>query len=466
MLLGGKTRMSDASKPSIWITHEVSLTPYECVRLVERNKPLQENMVKIFSHILEELFLLFNRGEGIHLFINKEIDELHYISHTVAQRKQESSVGYKSIKNTNLLTWFEGNQLLNIKEPKIQQIDEANLKYILNKISFIDNTGYENGLIIPLDYEEINLGKFIIWGDRNRNRSKNIHALTLLGAITSWYSFLSNFFRREYRTDKYTYLPSYYTVGWKRASILFADIRNFTPMTEMLRNAYFYSDKTDKTPGPLQKIINEYCSEMAKVIQEENRGRIDKFMGDGIMSIFGEYDIHPSKVVTRALYVACQMIIKFRDLKREWQKIAFGGADYEIEYNEAVEIDLGIGIDYGSVLFDYLGDNIHRDYSIVGDHVNFAQRLELEAARYDEITQKKRPPILISRTSLRCCRPWLKNYIEVHLMPKGKGHTYTVYGIEPKDFDEALFITSEKNEDWESPWKNDKNGSPIHLLNL
>jgi class 3 adenylate cyclase len=348
--------------------------------------------------------------------------------------------------------------------PQVVDINEEDLKYVLNRIGLKDAVSYTYGLILPFDYGEINLGRFIIWKERNLNRKK-VAEHALLGWVVAWYSFLSKFLCREYRVNRATYLPSYYSVGWKRVVILFADIRNFTTMTEMLRNAYSYRIGKENDPGPLRQIVNEYCSEMAKIIQEENRGRIDKFMGDGILALFGEYDDHPSKIVCRALHVSCQMVTKFRELKKKWQGVAFGKG-YELEFNETVEINLGIGIDFGTVLFDYLGDEIHREYSVVGDHVNFSQRLGGESAKQDENTKKMRPSILISRTALRCCRPWLNNFTDVQISPKGKGYEYIVYGIEPEGFNEALFNTSEKNDDWESPWEKDREGSPLVALSF
>lgn len=449
---------------AIWTTYEASLTPYGCARLIERNEPLITNLVKLFSYLLEKLFLLCNRKYGIHLFMNRELDEIHYIYRKAGESVVPSF--YHARKNTKLREWFVGRKYLGLKDasdpPQVLNINEGDLEFLLRNIGFKEITNCACGSILPFDHGEMNLGKFIIWGERNLTR-KNVPEHALLGWIVAWYSFLCKFLSREYRVNTATYLPSYYAVGWKHAAILFADIRNFTTMTEMLRNAYPYRKAKKYDPEPLRQIVNEYCAEMAKIIQEGNRGRIDKFLGDGIVAIFGEYDNHPSKIVCRALYVSSQMTKTFRKLKSRWQKMAFGSG-YELEFNETVEIDLGIGIDFGTVLFDYLGDYIHRDYSVVGDHVNFAQRLEGEAARENEVTNKRNPSILISRTAFRCCRPWLTNYSELHLAPKGKGYEYLVYGIEPQDFNEALFITSETNHDWESAWTTDKEGSPLGTL--
>jgi class 3 adenylate cyclase len=455
-------KSNKTQKKRTWINYEASLTPYGCARLIERNEPLSASMVKVFSYLLEKFFILCNRKKGFHLFINPELDEVHYLYRGV---RNSNSALYQCIKETGIREWLRKEELLHLKEvdgaPQIRNIDKDTLKALLKKMNFDSTANYQQGLLLPFDYGEINLGRFVIWEKRNLKREhKEVSEHTLLGWIAAWYSFLVKLFCREYRVDKSTYLPSYYSIGWKRAAILFADIRNFTPMTEMLRNAYSHREED---PGRLRQIVNEYCSEMARRIQERNQGRIARFMGDGVMAVFGEYDHHPSKIVSRAVYVACQMVKKFRELKQNWEEIAFGQG-YELEFNEAVEIDLGIGIDFGTVLFDYLGDNIHREYSVVGDHVNFAQRLQGAAAKEDETTQKRRPPILISRTAFRCCRPWLNKCSEVRLTPRGKGYEYICYGIEPQDFNESFFITCENNDDWEAPWKGSKDGSPLSAL--
>jgi class 3 adenylate cyclase len=446
-----------------WCLVEALITPPKCAELIERDKPLQINLVKIFSFLLNKFLLLLNKSEGLHIFINPDVDEVHYIFRKFTENEfPSSSMEYTQVKNMEISKWFENTGSMEVAngkiQPKIKKINGTALKPLLEKLE-LDisvNDAKKKAFLLPFKSGKINLGVFVIWGERNANKKYKPLEATVLGWISSWYKSLQGLFEREFRADGRTYLPSYYSVGWKRVAVLFADIRNFTPLTEILRNRPSYSGNSSETLGD---ILNEFCSEMARIIQDKNRGRIDKFLGDGLMAIFGEYDDHPSKLVCNAVYTATEMIKKFKELKDKWQKMAFD-EKYSLEFNETVEIDLGIGIDFGKVSFDYRGEDTHREYTPVGDHVNFASRLQDMAAKEDEETGAKRPHIIISRTTFRCSKPWLKYYKKVKLRVKGKSHQYDCYGIEPEDFDIPLYFTSSKHNDWETAWENDEDGPP------
>jgi class 3 adenylate cyclase len=336
-------------------------------------------------------------------------------------------------------------------ESRALQITDLGADKVAALLSIFEiiNTGSDNGILIPFNCGPINMGYFVLWEpDPSKPISGYYGGEVLRSWVATYYKFLQSFFSREYQILPQTYLPSYYASRWGKAAILFADIRNFTPLTEVLRNAYAHSLRQDTTV--FREIMDEHCREMANIIQIEGRGRIDKFLGDGIMAIFGEHEPENSaKAVCRAVSAAALMVERFNKLKPGFLKKAFGG-EYETEYNESVDLDLGVGIDYGTVLFDYLGDDQHREYTAVGDHVNFAQRLESNAARFDERTRTSYPPILISRTAERCIRPWLYpgEVQEVIVNPKGKGQYYKVYGLNPSGFHRTLYNQSEMFENW------------------
>ncbi len=306
----------------------------------------------------------------------------------------------------------------------------------------------KGGLFIPFDGNELNLGYFLIWGERN-NKKKFIPSEQDMELwISSWYKFMANLIAREFKINKKTFLPEYFTAGWKQVAVLFADIRNFTTMTENLRVKRPYNGSES---NGLNEIVNGFCSEMCQVISNTN-GRIDKFMGDAVMVIFCEDGGHPSKVACEAINAAGEMVKSFQKRKKEWERKAFG-KNFEIEFNESIEIDIGIGIDFGYVFFDYFGEYIHREYSAIGDHVNFASRLQGMAAKMHEETKKLRPHIIMSRTVYRFCKPWLREPKELTLDFKRESHHYKCYGIEPDQFDLALYNTSHSCGNWKSAWE-------------
>ncbi len=113
--------------------------------------------------------------------------------------------------------------------------------------------------------------------------------------------------------------------------------------------------------------------EMSKIVTR-SKGRIEQFFGTGLVAIFGEHDEEYSRAAASAVYAAGQMINKFEEMKPNLLKRTVC-EDYEIEYNHHVNVNLAIGIDFGTVLFEYLGDDHHQKFTAIGDHVNMAEHL-------------------------------------------------------------------------------------------
>jgi len=134
-------------------------------------------------------------------------------------------------------------------------------------------------------------------------------------------------------------------------TIYFSDIRSFTSISEKLAS-----------PKRITDFLNFYMNIMVKAI-EANKGTIDKFIGDAIMAYWNapiEIDKHADKAVTSAL-----IQIKQRD---QINKI--------INKNFGFDVDYGIGINTGNVVVGEIGSKGRSDYTIIGDAVNLASRLE------------------------------------------------------------------------------------------
>lgn len=154
--------------------------------------------------------------------------------------------------------------------------------------------------------------------------------------------------------------PSMAKLGGARreVTVLFSDIRDFTTLSEKL------------PPEKVVEILNEYFSTMAEIIFKWE-GTLDKFMGDAIMVFWGAplpQNDHPEK----ALKCAIEMISKLRYLHSKWKA-----------ENKPL-LKIGIGISTGEVLVGNIGaEGKKMDYTVIGDHVNLACRLEKLNKQFD-----------------------------------------------------------------------------------
>ena len=141
--------------------------------------------------------------------------------------------------------------------------------------------------------------------------------------------------------------------GEKRnMTFLFSDIRGFTPISEKYKG----------NPEGLTRLINRFLTRMTDVIIA-NGGTIDKFMGDCIMA-FWNAPITNKNHATLAVKSAIEMQKELKILNKELKK------------EKLPAINIGIGINTGEALVGNMGSEQRFDYSVIGDDVNLASRLE------------------------------------------------------------------------------------------
>jgi len=138
------------------------------------------------------------------------------------------------------------------------------------------------------------------------------------------------------------------------ATILFSDIRGFSTLAESL------------AARQVADLLARHLSAMAEVVLDHG-GTIDKFAGDGVMAVFGAPDALPDHA-DRALRCALAMQGRQSDLNRE---TSAAGID---------PLGMGIGVNTGTVIAGTVGGGGRLEYTVMGDAVNLAQRLQSEAA--------------------------------------------------------------------------------------
>ncbi|MBN2467721.1 MAG: response regulator [Deltaproteobacteria bacterium] len=181
----------------------------------------------------------------------------------------------------------------------------------------------------------------------------------------------------------------------KVVTVLFADLRGFTNFAS-------------RYPAEVVvDILNEFFQEATKAIFK-HQGTFDKFIGDAIMAYFGAPMSYPDDVV-RSLKAAIEIQARFKPLQEKWEREGKGA------------LGLGVGMSTGEVIFGNVGTTKVMNYTIIGDTVNIAQRLEQEA-----LTGQ----ILISDSTYKMAKEWV---IAKRLSPqrvKGKQDPLIPYVLE------------------------------------
>ncbi len=140
------------------------------------------------------------------------------------------------------------------------------------------------------------------------------------------------------------------------ATVLFSDIAGFTPISEGL------------SPPELMDWLNEYLAEMARIVIAHG-GVVDKFIGDAVMAVFGaplpSTTPEQQRVDARAA-IACAeaMVVRLDALNQAWRAAG------------QPEIGMRVGLHTGPVVAGSLGGDQRMDYTVIGDTVNVAARLE------------------------------------------------------------------------------------------
>jgi len=178
------------------------------------------------------------------------------------------------------------------------------------------------------------------------------------------------------------------------ATVLFCDIRGFTSMSERL------------TPVQVVSVLNEFYTLMIETVSKHG-GTLNKFLGDAVMAVFGAPIAHPDHAA-RAVKTALDMRTAVAELGR--RRRALGEDPFEV----------GIGVSLGEVVAGSVGTEERMEYTVIGDSVNIASRLQDRA---------KPGSILLTRPTYEAVKDLVDAKSLGAMKVKGKEEEVEVYEV-------------------------------------
>ena len=180
----------------------------------------------------------------------------------------------------------------------------------------------------------------------------------------------------------------------RELSIIFTDIRGFTSISEKL------------SPQQVVDLLNRYFTPMTAIVRQE-KGTLDKFIGDALMAFWNaplEVDDHPARAVSAALGMQKRLHTLNDELQAE-----FG-----------ISLNMGVGVHTGNAYVGNMGSNDLVNYTLIGDSVNLAARLEGLCAQYGT-------PVVVSEKVREHCDDRFAFQFLDKLRVKGKQQPVKVY---------------------------------------
>jgi adenylate cyclase len=197
--------------------------------------------------------------------------------------------------------------------------------------------------------------------------------------------------------DQFYASPEQMLVGEMRpVAVLFSDIRSFTTIVETFN------------PGELVEMLNAYFGSMAKAIYARH-GIVDKHIGDAIMAVFGAPEKQENDALA-AVLAALDMLDELVVFNESQRKIG------------RPALRIGIGLHYGPVIVGNIGSEFKMDYTVMGDRVNLASRLEGLTKQYHE-------PLVVSDSIQRRVRSEFPSRLLDRVSVKGRKESTGIFTL-------------------------------------
>jgi adenylate cyclase len=231
--------------------------------------------------------------------------------------------------------------------------------------------------------------------------------------------YLSPAMVKELRND-----PSLLKLGGetRTMSYLFSDIRGFTPISEQFKT----------NPQGLSELINRYMTPMTDIVMD-NKGTVDKYIGDALMAIWNapiDIDNHPDLAIKSAL----DMEIGLEKLNKELTEAGL------------LNLAIGVGVNTGDAVAGNMGSDKRFDYTVLGDSVNLAARLEGQTKDYGLF-------LLFTEHTLKLLKDDY-NYVTMidKISVKGQTVPVTIYTIlEDSEYSDVInnIVSSYQSRKWD-----------------
>jgi adenylate cyclase len=190
----------------------------------------------------------------------------------------------------------------------------------------------------------------------------------------------------------------------REMTIMFSDVRGFTTISEI------YKDD----PQGLTTLMNNFLTPMTNAITEHH-GTIDKYIGDAIMA-FWNAPLHDHQHEINACGAALDMLVRVEEINKQRKKEA---QDHGQRF---IPIKIGVGLNSGRCVVGNMGSELRFNYSVLGDCVNLASRLEGQSKTYDV-------PIVIGAKTAQAARQKFALLELDYITVKGKTEPETIYTV-------------------------------------
>ncbi len=177
-------------------------------------------------------------------------------------------------------------------------------------------------------------------------------------------------------------------------TVVLSDLRGFSVITE------------GYSPQEVVDMLNRYFNHMCEIIYR-HRGTVDKFMGDSIMALFGAA-VSRSNYIEHAACCAVEMQIAMDTFNKENENLGMPN------------LYMGIGINTGEVVAGKIGSDLHSEYTVIGNEVNLASRIEAYSLRGQ---------ILISEKTFSQIRDLVKVENPIYVSVKGRREPTPLYEL-------------------------------------